>query len=282
MRIELTEITPEQALNMLSRNTLRQRTLTKSRVNKLAHAIIAGQWKITHQPIAIDPQGNLLDGQHRLSAIVEAGQAVKIHIAWDADPETFGVIDVGGSRTTGNILQIAGYTNVSFLGACARLLLAYDAVAGTTQSLGSASRLLTQQDILDFLEQTEEGHYLSSAIIRAGGTAAALGHYGLTTGLGVFIDLIEVRSGWPDTAQEFLSRLHDGAELPAGSPILALRRYFIGGGVQVTSHSRKAEMTLALLLKCWNDYVNKKERSIAVFKLGIEPMPRLEGLHSKA
>lgn len=96
-------ITPEQAKSLLQGNR-GNRHLQKHYVERLAMAMRNGEWRKSHQAIAIAPDGRLLDGQHRCSAIVQAGVAVPMLVAFDCDPETFEIIDVGRKRDNADAL----------------------------------------------------------------------------------------------------------------------------------------------------------------------------------
>jgi hypothetical protein len=52
--------------------------LSKRTVRDFAEAMRRGDWRLTHQGIAFDASGALVDGQHRLAAIVEADVPVEI------------------------------------------------------------------------------------------------------------------------------------------------------------------------------------------------------------
>ena len=65
-------ISPETAREYLQKN-VRNRSVSRPHVLKLARIMLAGEFEHTHQGIAFDKFGFLSDGQHRLHAIVEAG-----------------------------------------------------------------------------------------------------------------------------------------------------------------------------------------------------------------
>jgi hypothetical protein len=88
-------VTPASARAMLDANT-GNRAIRRAVVAQMARAILAGEWRITHQGIAIAPCGRLLDGQHRLNAIVEAGIPVLMAVARNVPADSFAVIDGGG------------------------------------------------------------------------------------------------------------------------------------------------------------------------------------------
>lgn len=72
MRSETKTISPEEAAELPTRNES-NRPLSKTVVSGFASAMRRGEWKLTHQGIALGQDGQVVDGQHRLSAIVESG-----------------------------------------------------------------------------------------------------------------------------------------------------------------------------------------------------------------
>jgi hypothetical protein len=99
-----TTITPEIAKKYLEKNTS-NRTLRSSWVQTLAGAIENNDWKETHQSIAFSKSGRLLDGQHRLHAIVLANKSVQMYVTSDLEESSFQAIDCGLKR---NISDLTG------------------------------------------------------------------------------------------------------------------------------------------------------------------------------
>ena len=115
METRVMEITPELAAMWLRKN-VNNRNLSHDRVKQYALAMLSGNWALTHQGIAFDTEDILIDGQHRLEAIVKAGIPVKMNV-------TFGVerkggiieIDTGRGRTYGNTMKMAGIDDRIYL-----------------------------------------------------------------------------------------------------------------------------------------------------------------------
>lgn len=107
MTFYIEEITPDLAKEFLKKNS-RNRPIRPTVVADYVEQLKAGTFKTTHQPIAFDPDGNLLDGQHRLTAIVESGISCVLAVAENCDPATFDVID-GGSGRAGFDLFVIKY-----------------------------------------------------------------------------------------------------------------------------------------------------------------------------
>lgn len=99
-------ITPETAVKWLAKNHAQNRPLRESRIRQYAADIVEGRWRVTHQGIAFDKDETLLDGQHRLHAIVRAGIPCDMMVTRGLTLETFALLDQGAHRTAGDILRL--------------------------------------------------------------------------------------------------------------------------------------------------------------------------------
>jgi len=64
MRTEVMSVTPDMAAKWLTQNSGSQRTVSRHTVDKYAADMAAGMWELTHQAIAFNTTGDLVDGQH--------------------------------------------------------------------------------------------------------------------------------------------------------------------------------------------------------------------------
>lgn len=115
-------VTPGMAKDWLEKNT-RNRPFDVRRVRSLADAMLAGRFLHTHQGIAFDVNGVLLDGQHRLKAIVLAGVSCRMAVTWGVDPSAVEVIDIGRARSAGQTLAIQGIPRANVVAAITRSAL---------------------------------------------------------------------------------------------------------------------------------------------------------------
>lgn len=113
--------------------------LSAAQVNALANDMRKGLWRPSHQGIAFDEEGNLLDGQHRLAAIVESGVAVTLTVAIGVPSSSLTVLDVGRKRTVADMLAIEGLKNPNVLASIARLGLLYDQKDFSAKGIKSVS-----------------------------------------------------------------------------------------------------------------------------------------------
>lgn len=111
MEIRETLVTPAQALKWLEGNT-HNRALRDRTVQRYARDMKAGQWRLTHQGIAFGPDGTLLDGQHRLWAVVESDTAIKVMVARGVPADVQSVIDDNLPRSATDAIKLRTGTTV--------------------------------------------------------------------------------------------------------------------------------------------------------------------------
>lgn len=107
MEIMVMDVTPSLASELLAKNAANRR-IRPGHVSALAAVMKAGQFQTTHQGIALNPAGEVVDGQHRLHAIIKSGCTVKMPIAFGVDAEHYQhlMIDMGMNRTTADIYAV--------------------------------------------------------------------------------------------------------------------------------------------------------------------------------
>lgn len=107
-------ITPNDARALLGDNNIKNlhnRKLSGTAVTRYASDIGADQWALTHQAIAVGPDGDIVDGQHRLEAIIKAGKPVTMVLAiyrYASMAATARLnVDLGRARRGGDIVEIS-------------------------------------------------------------------------------------------------------------------------------------------------------------------------------
>lgn len=122
VKIEIVNINAGLAEKMLAANK-NNRPLSEDRVNDYKREMIGGTWKFTHQGIAIDEDGNLLDGQHRLIAIMKANVAINVLVVTGLPRGIFAYIDRGKNRTARDLFSIEGYEYADHVAASVRMAM---------------------------------------------------------------------------------------------------------------------------------------------------------------
>ena len=102
----IVNVTPELARNWLNRNFF-NRPVTSEIVQLYIQQIENGLWHLTHQGVAFTEQGVLLDGQHRLAAVVATGVTVPMAVFANEPEENYEFIDCGRRRSELDMLRLA-------------------------------------------------------------------------------------------------------------------------------------------------------------------------------
>lgn len=256
---EIIKVTPAIAEKMLGKN-VRNRHLSARVVERYRRAMVRGEWLVTGEAIKFAANGDLLDGQHRLAAIIESGRTVPVMVVKGLPSVTQDVMDTGRARGVADQLGIAGYPNPASLAAAARLVITYE------RGELASDRPVSTPETLDMVRgNTLLAHAASrGAPIRKGcdlrPSVAAMTLY----------ELMKVNDV---KAQEFFERLTDGANLPTGSPILALRARLRALRDERTYLPNEA--LASLVFRTWNAWRSgRKLSSLPLYRNGeLIPCP---------
>lgn len=127
-------VTPALAQKWLKKNHAENRAVSWSRVESYANDMRANVWMLSPQGIIFDTEGTLIDGQHRLHAIVAANVTVRLSVFEGHELEIHGPIDQGMPRSVATIL-----------GLHSRRVAALSTLRGLEQGVPSTVRLTSAE-----------------------------------------------------------------------------------------------------------------------------------------
>ena len=228
-------ITPEMARKYLGTNYL-NRAMRATWVEQLADTIRRGQWSLTHQGIAFDVNGRLLDGQHRLMAITQAGIAVECLVTRDLPEEVYRHIDAGKVRNLSDRVRLTDEPRANAVAVA--IMRAY--------VIAAIGKTMAPQDLIEnqFLAMTDEVMDVTKAF-------CSRQKY-LTTGP-IGAGLVCYWTKAPNRAREFMKSFLSGAGLEEGSPVLALREAAINQRLGSTSAPGEAYWKTIAATKYFHD-----------------------------
>lgn len=156
------DITPDLAREFLERAGV-VHNHSNARIEQYAATMAGAKWKLTHQGLAFNWNGKLVDGYLRLQAILKSGETEQMQVTFGLDPADYPAIDTGYGRKARHLLHLAGAPKGVTMGAEGgiKLYLRYTA-ALTGNRLPPASRIAPQaihafhEANPDFLRITEE------------------------------------------------------------------------------------------------------------------------------
>ena len=122
-------ITPEQAKRWLEKNNgggKGNRKFSQRQLACLTDSIFRGQWMLNGETIKIGQDGSVIDGQHRLMAVVRANRPIESLVVFDCDPSAYNTIDKGRARTAGETfrnLDVKNWNSVAAATCVLKMLL---------------------------------------------------------------------------------------------------------------------------------------------------------------
>jgi hypothetical protein len=257
-------ITPTTARGMLELNTSNRR-IKQPIVDMYAKDMAAGRWKEnTGEVIKISQTNKILDGQHRLEAIVKSNVAILMHIAVGLEDSVFDVLDTGSSRNATDTFMVAGIKNENMIPSIISMynLLDTNKRFGAQKNNKSTNSLLLNQyfsneDYWQNLAKQSKIWYLAFAKILPPSFIG--GFYAF------FSKLNE------DKADQFISELCTG--LGSNNFVINLLRNKL---MQDKMSPRKMppSLKIALIIKAWNYYVTNKSVKFLKFDTVNEEYPK--------
>ncbi|MFJ6578791.1 hypothetical protein ACIQMY_22830 [Streptomyces sp. NPDC091368] len=252
------EITPIDACELLLRIPWYQRSMEERKVEEWAGAMVRGEWKTTHQGLAIDQQGMLYDGQHRLAAQVIVGITLRHSVARGIEGETFNVVDRGKMRSSSYTFAAAGEKDAFNLSAALRLLWMWE--NHPTEKWRNRYPVSDDQlkEVLERHPEIRHSVKRGKTVPRASARATTLVHY-----------LAAQACGSPDVPDQWYAQLGTGENFQRRDPGLVLRNYFLGG--ELAEKGNRASVrgiqsviqVMHLFATAWNNTCTGQQRSIA-------------------
>jgi len=135
MKTRIEKITPTMAKLYIQNNYGKQRSLSESHVVHLAQQMKAGQWACNGEPIIFDENDNLIDGQHRLNAIIRSGVAIDTLVVTGVKQSTFVTINSGKSRSNSDVFSIKGTANYNNIATCVNGVMNYRRALKVTKTI---------------------------------------------------------------------------------------------------------------------------------------------------
>ncbi len=235
---EVRTITPNDAAEMLGRNTRNYRPMSVRLVSRLSQSMRAGHWELNGEAITLFANGDIADGQHRLAAIVQCGVPITTVVITGIESDRY--IDTGKKRTRADLLRSLGEKNVNVLSACLSVIHAIE----SNDSSGSMSPMFDNGMMLEVLERHPGIREFTRS---AGGRLGILGGLSVTVALMYLFSLKDA-----ELADDFMETLVSGVG-PEADPALLLRDRFMRDRLNKgTKMSRR--MRGALCIKAWNAY----------------------------
>lgn len=238
LRIET--ITPEVAEKYLALNG-RNRKILAAHVEAIARDIRAGNWMMNAQPICFSREGRLLNGQHRLSAVLKAGEAIEVPVMRGLPDEAFATYDTHAKKGPMQGSSFEQFGDRALIAAAAVLLWKHE-----LKPPGTRNAKPTPAEIIRIVEQ----HPRLLELRTFGRKMVEFGRSSVMTYAAYRIEREN-----PELGRIFVERFETGADLPRGHLILELRRR-----MQVLRRERVSQdVELREMLQAWERFQEKPD-----------------------
>lgn len=258
-------VTPEIAAKWLHRNDI-NRPVRRKAVAQYSADLTRGMWKATGESIKFSRTGRLLDGQHRLAAIVDAGVTHEWLVTTGLDDDAFDAIDTGRRRTGADILAIEGVGVFEAKHAAAALPMVMNYLRGMVPH---SSNRYSNQEILETWHSDPSLLTTSRFISHLPHRMIPLTHakaFFLHWAFGQF----DVRA-----ADLFIEQLFHGDHLAKADPVYHLRAKLLQD--RISKHHPEDGAQLHACIKAWN--ARRAGKAIihwrTLFPRSDEPFPRI-------
>ncbi len=235
----VTTIAPEMAERMLGKNTT-NRNIRLSAVRSYARDMAAGNWHLNGETIKFAADGTLLDGQHRLHAVIASGATVQMLVARGVRPEAMRTVDMGLRRRYADHLKINGFSNAPTLASLVRRAVMWE--EGKYLNTGTVQPTAAEMDA--FLEACPEIAYSAEIASKLSSrnllpaSVIGLAHW-------LFSDID------PDQATWFIGRVVD-EDVEVDHPARVLNRRIVS--MRIAGGRVNESEALALTIRAWNAY----------------------------
>ncbi len=265
-------LTPKDAATLLALNT-HNRHVREDLVSTFARDISAGRWVLNGETIKIGKDGTLIDGQHRLMAVVKADKPIDAVIVRGLDNESQETIDTGARRRLADVLFMTKTPHNTTVAAATRWSWFLDRFGAPRASVATNP---SQSELIEHLRKNpglveaavlgvQAGH---STLRMTGSTAATLWYH---------MGRIDAK-----LRDEFWRQLLEN-EAPKGSAIYALRESILKDLGR--PHRMSVTHRTAIVIKAWNSWLAGETRDYIMWRgngPAPEPFPVLQGPDSRS
>lgn len=249
------------------------RPQVSGQIRSIAQDIINGKWLFNHQGIAFNVEGKLIDGQHRLEAIIAAdgiqpGILVPLMITWALPIASNEKIDINARRMPGTFLAMDGAMASNRLATALQWIKLYES-CNFDEPL-SVSHWTRRFDVAT-LRALRRAHPI------AGDEGVSIGgkfqSKGLLTASAAAAGYTIIRERYsPELVADFIDGVLTGANLGEGDARLALRNWAINR--KERGQKAVAYVHLAYFLKAFRFYRTGEPTQTLTFKPAVEKFPR--------
>jgi len=267
MKAEIVYLTPELAKELLKKNVGNRNLKPKSQSSYVSQ-MLSGNWKENGEPIIIDKDGNIRDGQHRLKSVILANFSYNCPIITGVSPDVMDTIDTGLNRTHGDVLEFNGFKNSGRVASSILGLMRCDEAIKKGSFKGCHKR--TNASVLDFAELNTDKIYRlinkSQTIHRSQKDTAILSN-------GSISNLLYTVGGL-DFNKEHVSFIEGVVKGSLGSGSSTFYAYKKLLNAKLNKVTLDKNYVFNLIVRCWNIY-SKDDMPVKKMTIGTSKLEKV-------
>lgn len=223
----------------------RNRPVNPAQVGKYRIDMAHGRWQFAADPIRFDINGDLIDGQHRLTALSELpGITLPMLVIRGLPNETQRVMDQGLKRTPGQQLSLSNIKDANLVAAIVRVVILWETGLMFRDNTLQRQEVTTagiEEWVDDNPDDVELMQAMATPIRSVDAPPSAVGAF-----------LIIAARTQSTEASDFLNQLHQMTGLSEGHPVHTLYRRLAHIRKQSTRYSTRDY--LALFIQAFNHF----------------------------
>jgi hypothetical protein len=235
---ETVTITPALAAELLAQNG-DNRVIKPLKVAHFAADMASNRWAFNGEPIIVSDTGELNDGQHRLTALVQADTTLSFLVVFGVPRDTRTTLDQGTARSASDYLAMEGRPYANNASTIARYVLAYERSEG--RNLHFRTRI-TNAEVLDRVHTDEA---ITQAAAYAHRHVKAYRHIISHSVVATAYYLLTKIA--PADAATYLEQVCIGENIERGDPAFTVRAALAG-------ERRYRDEALEIILTGWNRF----------------------------
>lgn len=243
----------------LLESNIKNRPLSNRNIHFLKTQMQKGMWKFDAEPLRFSEDGELLDGQHRLSALKELPNVtLPFLVVTNLPKDVFKVMDTGKKRSAGDTFGIENIANSNLASTTVKLIHSIESGSlrvGRTAMQGG----LSNTEALEYYRGMKgiDGYIRDAKKLNSGRSKLIT-----DSTAGAFYYLFAKKN--EEQAVEFMTKLLKGTYLEENSPIKALRDRLIRAQSKYTQSLTFTDKNILMIIG-WNKY--RADEKISFIKM---------------
>lgn len=240
IEVKIETIDPQKAAQYLALNR-KNRRIFRNHLDGLVHDMKNGKWIFNGDPIRFNGDGYMIDGQHRMQAMIESGATLDLVVIRELSERAFETVDIGRKRSMPDFLSIEGKAHPQQLASALSYITRYH----KWQNIMSHEKITVAEKLTTLAEHPQIERLVAAYASRNYPLKASVGilaacHY-------LFHEINQ------EQADIYMGQVVMGEDLSEGDPAFTVRRWIIRAHTGKTN-ARIGETVGNVIFRGWNAF----------------------------